>query len=177
MRKRFVTSSSGTQTSRSGRSRRKGLLFILVCALLSCDSSRIYDQNYDFEGRHWLASEEPAFEFKVDDTSTGYDLYTSVRNESTFPNANLYYEFTLTDSLGTVMEEKLLSQFLFDEKSGRPFGSTVLGDIFDHRFLILENYRFEQPGKYTLRYKHKMRADTLTGMLAIGLRVNRHTPR
>jgi gliding motility-associated lipoprotein GldH len=152
------------------------LLFILVCSLLSCDSSRIYDQNHDFDGRHWLASEEPAFEFEVTDTSTGYDLYTSVRNESTYPNANLYYEYLLTDSLGTVLEKKLLSQLLFDQKSGKPFGSTVLGDIFDHQFLILENYRFGQPGKYTVRYTHKMRTDTLKGILAVGLRVSRHTP-
>jgi gliding motility-associated lipoprotein GldH len=103
-------------------------------------------------------------------------LYTSVRNESTYLNANLYYEYVLTDSLGNVLEKKLLSQFLFDAKSGKPFGSTVLGDIFYHRFLILENYRFEKPGRYTMKYTHKMRTDTLQGILAIGLRVNRHMP-
>lgn len=156
----------------------KNLFFalLLVCSILSCDSSRIYDQNYDFDARRWFTAEEPEFEFMVNDTSTGYDLYTSVRNESTYPNANLYYEYTLTDSMGNVMEQKLVSQFLFDEKSGKPFGSTVLGDIFDHRFLILEDYRFKNPGMYTLRYKQKMRADTLSGVLAIGLRVSRHTP-
>lgn len=159
----------------------KNLLFaslsIIVCSLLSCDSSRIYDQNFDFEGRRWLATEEPTFDFMITDTSTGYDLYTSIRNESTYPNANLYYEYTLSDSLGNTLEKKLLSQLLFDEKSGRPFGSTVLGDIFDHRFLILENYRFEKPGQYTIRYSHKMRTDTLSGILAVGVRVNRHMPR
>src|SRR5690606_34743031 len=115
----------------------------LVCCLYSCDSSRIYDQNHDFEGRQWLASEEPSFEFTVTDTSTGYDLYTSIRNESTYPNANLYYEYTLMDSLSNVLEKKLLSQFLFEQTTGKPLGSTVLGDIFDHRFLILDNYRFD----------------------------------
>ncbi|HEY8512012.1 MAG TPA: gliding motility lipoprotein GldH [Cyclobacteriaceae bacterium] len=151
------------------------LLFILVCSLWSCDSTRIYDQNHDFEDRHWLSSEEPVFEFEVTDTSTGYDLFTSVRNESDYPNANLYYEYVLTDSLDNVLEKKLLSHFLFDQKSGKPFGSTVLGDIFDHQFLILENYRFEKPGRYSLKYTHKMRTDTLEGILAVGLRVSRHT--
>lgn len=175
MKNLFFASVSNSD-SRSGSVVRHGLLLTLVCSLLSCDSSRIYDQNFDFEGRQWLVTEEPAFEFEVADTSTGYDLYTSVRNESDYPNANLYYEYTLTDSLGNVLEKKLLSQFLFDEKSGKPFGSTVLGDIFDHSFLILENYRFEKPGRYTLRYTHKMRTDTLKGILAVGLRVNRHMP-
>jgi gliding motility-associated lipoprotein GldH len=151
-------------------------IFVLAASLWSCDSSRIYDQNYDFDGRQWLASEEPVFEFEVVDTSVGYDLYTSIRNESDYLNANLYYEYVLSDSLGNVLEKKLLSQFLFDHKSGKPFGSTVLGDIFDHRFLILENYRFEKPGRYSLKYSHKMRTDTLKGILAVGLRVNRHMP-
>lgn len=176
MKNHFFTSSSAPDVFHIGPIPRMGLFFILLSSLWACDSSRIYDQNYDFEGRRWPAADEPAFEFEVTDTSAGYDLYTSVRNESTYPNANLYYEYMLTDSLGNVLEKKLLSRFLFDEKSGKPFGSTVLGDIFDHRFLILENYRFEQPGRYTVRYMHKMRADTLSGILAVGLRVDRHMP-
>jgi gliding motility-associated lipoprotein GldH len=174
MKNLFFASLFNPDASRKGPSLGIGLFFIAVCMLGACDSSRIYDQNHDFDDRHWLVSEEPAFEFIVTDTATGYDLYTSVRNESDYPNANLYYEYVLTDSLGNVLEKKLLSKFLFDEKTGKPFGSTVLGDIFDHRFPILENYRFKKPGRYTLRYTHKMRTDTLKGILAVGLRVSRH---
>jgi gliding motility-associated lipoprotein GldH len=152
-------------------------LWVLVTAgILSCDSSRIYEQNIDFEGRYWITGQKPEFEFQIDETSAGYNLLANVRNETVYPNANLYFAYYLSDSTGRVLEQKLVSEFLFDRKSGKPFGNSVLGDIYDHRFLLLENYRFAQPGKYTVRYEQSMRADTLRGVLAVGLRVERHLP-
>lgn len=153
--------------------RLRWLGLLAICFLLSCDSSRLYDQNFDFEDRYWVTGVKPEFEFQIDEPSIAYDLFANVRNETTYPNANLYFTYSLTDSTGKVLEEKLISEFLFDEKSGKPFGNTVLGDIYDHRFPLLENYRFEQPGKYKVRYDQSMRTDTLRGVLAIGLRVDR----
>lgn len=150
---------------------------LLICCLLACDSSRIYDQNFDFENRYWTTDVKPEFEFKIEEINAGYDLFASVRNETSYPNANLYFTYSLMDSTGKVLEEKLVSEDLFDRKSGKPFGNTVLGDIYDHRLLLLENYRFQQPGKYKLRYDQSMRTDTLQGVLAIGLRIDRHVPR
>lgn len=159
--------------------RRAGIrwyLVLLACFFASCDASRIYDQNFDFESRSWPTAVRPEFEFYIDETSIGYDLFANVRNATSYPNANLYFTYSLTDSTGKVLEEKLVSEFLFDRKSGKPFGNTVLGDIYDHRFPLLKNYRFNQPGKYTLRYDHSMRTDTLRGVLAVGLRVDKHLP-
>ena len=151
-------------------------LLVTILFVLSCDSSRIYDQNFDFEDRYWLAGEKPEFEFQIDEPNTGYDLFASIRNETTYPNANLYFTYVLMDSTGKVLEEKLVSEFLFDRKSGKPFGNSVLGDIYDHRFPLLENYRFQQPGNYEVQFEQSMRADTLRGVLAVGLRVDRHLP-
>lgn len=152
------------------------IALLVSCFLFSCDSSRVYDQNFDFEDRYWLSGAKPEFEFQIDEVNAGYDLSANIRNETTYPNANLYFTFFLMDSTGKVMEEKLISEFLFDEKSGKPFGSSVLGDIYDHRLPILENYRFSQPGKYKVSYDQSMRTDTLRGVLAIGLRVDKHVP-
>jgi len=164
-------------SNRTGqRSRLRRLCLLSICFLLSCDSSRIYDQNFDFEDRYWVTGVKPEFEFQIDEPNTGYDLFANVRNETTYPNANLYFTYFLMDSTGKVLEEKLISEFLFDRKSGKPFGNSVLGDIYDHRFPLLLNYKFQQPGKYKVQYDHSMRTDTLQGVLSVGLRVDRHQP-
>ena len=143
-----------------------GALFVT-----SCDTRRVYEKNQDFAHRYWLAADRPQFEFEIQDPSLKYNIYINVRTESNFPNANLYYIYTLTDSTGKELEEKLVSEFLFDKKTGKPLGSSGLGDIYDHRFLLLPDYSFSHPGKYRIHYEQFMRTDTLRGILAIGLRV------
>jgi gliding motility-associated lipoprotein GldH len=60
---------------------------------------------------------------------------------------------------------------LFDQKTGRPNGSSGLGDLFDHRISLLSNYHFERPGAYTVSLEQFNRRDTLQGVLAVGVRV------
>jgi len=156
----------------------KRLSFIAGCLLffVSCDSKRIYEQNFDFEQRYWTVAEQPEFEFTIDDVTTKYNLYVNVRNEISYPNANLYFTYYLTDTTGKVLDQKLVTEFLFDRKTGKPFGKSVLGDIYDHQLQVQKGYVFEKPGKYMMRYEQFMRTDTLSGILGIGLRVERSEP-
>lgn len=147
----------------------RGLLLVLV--LISCDTSRVYEKNIDLTERYWVADNLPEFEFQIDNAGSGFNLFINIRNEPSYPNANLYFKYYLADSTGKILESKLLSEFLFDAKTGKPFGNSVLGDIYDHRFPLLTNYTFSQPGKYFMRYEQFMRADTLRGIMAVGLRV------
>jgi gliding motility-associated lipoprotein GldH len=80
------------------------------------------------------------------------------------------------DTLGNVFEKKLVSEFLFDKKTGKPFGNSVLGDIYDHRIPILKKYVFKNPGRYVMRYEHFMRTDSLAGILGVGLRIEKSNP-
>lgn len=139
----------------------------------SCDPGRVYEKNIDFEKRFWAITEQPQFEFVIDDPAAKYNLYVNLRNEVSYPNANLYFTYYLTDTTGKVLEKKLVSELLFDQKTGKPLGESGLGDIYDHQVLLQRGYRFERPGKYIMRYEQFMRTDTLNGMLAVGLRVER----
>jgi gliding motility-associated lipoprotein GldH len=152
---------------------RRLLFFTVILLFSACDPDRVYEKNVDFDERFWALTEHPQFEFVINDENTPYNLYINVRNEESYPNANLYFTYYLTDSLGNILNQELLTEFLFDKKTGRPFGSSVLGDIYNHRFPILEDYRFESPGKYNIRLEHFMRTDSLQGILGVGLRVER----
>ena len=145
----------------------------LMLMLAACDSTRIYEVNKDFPDPEWIVSDKPSFEFKIDNTDLKYNLFVNVRNEISYPKANLYFTYYLMDSAGTVLEKDLITKFLFDKKTGEPEGSSVLGDIYDHQFLLLKDFQFQYPGKYTVQYEQFMRMDTLDGVLALGLRVEK----
>jgi gliding motility-associated lipoprotein GldH len=74
------------------------------------------------------------------------------------------------------MKRALMTEYLFDAKTGKPFGKSGIGDLYDHRFLLLKNYQFKSKGKYRMKFEQFMRTDTLPGILAVGLRVERSRP-
>jgi gliding motility-associated lipoprotein GldH len=150
----------------------------LICVMLAmfvggCDDSRIYEVNHDFEQRIWLVADKPDFEFEITNTTDKYNLYCNVRNSVAFPYSRLFVKYSLEDSTGKALEGKMLPAFLFDQHTGKPQGSSGLGDIYDQRFPIVTNYQFSAAGKYRVRFEQFMRKDTLEGVLAIGLRVER----
>lgn len=152
------------------------VLLALTIILISCETNRIYETNHDFEDRTWKINEAQEFEFRIDDPEKKYNLYYNVRNSLDYPYSRIFVTYHLQDSLGNELQSKLDTQDLFDQKTGVPFGSSSLGDIYDHRFLLLKDYEFKLPGKYKLKLEQYTRQDTLKGVLAIGVRVETTQP-
>ena len=147
---------------------------LIALALLSaCDDKRVYEKYVDFDNHQWIVHEQPEFEFEITDTVQRYNVYCDLRNAESYPFSDFRFTYTLTDTLGAVLEKRLVTEYLFDKKTGKPFGSSGLGDIYDHRFLLLQNYPFPGKGRFTLRFEQFMRADTLAGIMAVGARVER----
>ena len=147
------------------------LLFFLM--LGACDNSRVFEENADFTTRQWIITDHPAFIVEVEDITRPYTIKANFRNSLAYPKANLYYQVILLDSTGKEVEKKLVNNFLFDEKTGAPLGSSGLGDIFDHQFPVMENYHFPYAGSYTFQLSQYMRMDTLPGMLSTGIRIEK----
>lgn len=147
----------------------------LLCAALlaACHNDRVFERNEDLNDRVWSVDNKPAFDFVIEDTTIKYNLYCNIRNEVSYPKANLYFTYYLKDSTGVQLEKKLITEFLFDKKTGKPFGKSGLGDIYDHQILILKNYKFKRISQYTVSFEQFMRADTLQGIIAVGLRVEK----
>lgn len=149
---------------------------IIAVFLLSCDGDRVFDKNVDFDSRAWVVNENPVFEFTITDTLQSYDLSCNLRNSLTYPYARIFITWYLRDSTDAVLEKKLVSNLLFDDKTGEPFGNSGLGDIYDHTIPLKSNYRFPYAGKFSVSFEQYMRTDTLAGILAVGLRVARTAP-
>jgi gliding motility-associated lipoprotein GldH len=151
------------------------ILFALAYCISACDDSRVFEKNVDFDERFWLVNNTPEFEFEITDTSTNYNLYCNIRNSLSFPFSQMYLDYTLTDSTGAPVQKKMIEAYLF-EKSGKPQGNSGLGDIYDQRIPLLQNFHFANPGLYKVRFEQKMRTDSLQGVLAVGLRVEKFVP-
>ncbi len=149
--------------------------FLIVIALLAsgCEKERIFQKNIDMDEPGWLVSSRPSFDFMITDINQKYNLYCNIRNEVSYPKANIYLTYYISDSTGMELKRRLVSQFLFDEKTGKPHGSSALGDIYDHQILIEKDYSFKSPAKYTITFEQFMRTDTLSGILAVGLLVEK----
>lgn len=148
-------------------------LTIIITVFISCDEQRVYEKNTDFDSRYWLVNEKPAFDFEIGDSLDTYNLYCNVRNSLDYPFARIFITYHLQDSTGMLLEKQMVGQLLFDEKTGEPFGESGLGDLYDHRILLKQNFKFPRTGKYTVSFEQFMRSDTLTGILAVGLRIER----
>lgn len=153
------------------------LLAVTIAALLwACDDNRVYEDIKDFDQRQWNVSEKPSFEFVVDDVNAKYNLYSDIRNSVSYPYSRFFYTYYLQDSSGLELQKKLMTQFLFDAKTGKPFGKSGIGDLYDHRFLLLKDFKFKEKGTYRVVFEQFVRMETLPGLVAVGLRVEKSLP-
>src|SRR5258706_10376528 len=115
---------------------------ILICVLAACDNTRVYEDYKEFNSKRWLISDTAVFDFQISDTTKKYNLKFNIRNSLEYPYARLFVNYKLTDPTRKTLSSKMLSGYLFDQKTGKPFGSSGLGDIYDNQFSLLENHSF-----------------------------------
>jgi gliding motility-associated lipoprotein GldH len=152
------------------------LALVTASVLVACDENRVYEKNIDFDERFWAVQDSAEFEFHIPNNSIEYNLYCDVRNSVSYEWSRLFIHYYLMDSTGKVLENKLAELMLFDPKTGKPFGSSGLGDIYDHRLQVIKNFKFPYSGKFRMKFKQEMRKDSLDGILAVGLRVEKVNP-
>lgn len=141
--------------------------------LSGCDQSRVYELDHDLHGHFWGAKEIPVFEFAITDSTQLYNIFYRVRNSSDYPYARIFVKYNLVDPASKELQSKLVSNYLFDQKSGVPLGSSGIGDKFDHQFLIIDRKKFNTVGKFKVTLEQFMRTDTLSGVESIGIRVEK----
>jgi len=144
------------------------LLTLIVC---SCDPNQIYETNHDFKKQIWSADSTRKFDFHINDQTKRYNIYFNIRNTSKYPYQNIFFHYSLTDSLHNSLKQELIDKLLFNPQTGKPLGNSGIGDIYSHQFILLEGFAFPYPGDYELEFKQMMRLDTLNDVVSIGARV------
>lgn len=152
----------------------KGLPFWVLTVtfflVFGCDRQRVFEGKMDFSDGYWVFNNPAEFEFEILDTDREYNLLLNIRNTAKYQYQNIYLQYYLEDSTGRLLSKELKNIQLFNQITGVPLGKG-LGDLFDVERTFLENYSFDNPGKYQLRIDQFMRQDSLPEILSVGLRV------
>jgi gliding motility-associated lipoprotein GldH len=143
----------------------------ILILLFSCDSKRVFEDNVEFRERNWKINEPVQFDFKINDSTKKYNVLMNIRNSLDYPYARIFVNYDLLNKDSISLSKKMVAEFLFDQKTGKPFGTSGIGDIYDHQFSILKNYSFQKGGIYRMTLNQFMRMDTIPGILAVGVRV------
>lgn len=153
------------------------LILLALPFLYACDENRVFEQNKDIKNHTWHKDSTLHFNVEITDADLPYHIYYNVRNSVSYPAQNIYLNIEIQDSTGRSLSSDLNNIELFDPKTGKPYGDG-LGDIFDHRIRVLENFQFPYAGPYQIDVQHRMRDkimvdNGLPHILSVGIRVEK----
>lgn len=145
------------------------LWLVLLCA--ACDDNLVaYESTSMDEG--WSRMDTVNLSITPPDSTDAYNLFLNLRNDTSYPYANLWIITELVHPEGKVITDTL------EYRMARPDG-TFLGtrrnNIVENKLWYKEDFRFRESGTYELRLRHAMRkqgrAEPLTklnGVLNVG---------
>jgi len=145
-------------------------LILITFLTFSCDKNKVYENTTDFKNAFWLADSLKTFNFLIPDNNIGYTINLSVRNGIKYPHSNIYIQYQICDSLGGVLDEELRNFQLFNAKLGYPLGNGS-GNIFEHQFGLLIDYKFPYTGPFIIKFRQYMRYDSLPQVYSVGVRI------
>lgn len=146
-----------------------GIIFLVaLLALTACDDQVVFEENKKIEDAVWKASQPVHFEFDMKDTVTLHNFYVNLRNGENYPYSNLYF-FVEMEFPNAKKSIDTVNCYLADP-AGKWLG-TGLGDIYDNRFLYLQNKQFPLAGRYKIDIYQAMRVNDLPGIHDVGFRL------
>jgi len=146
------------------------LFFLVVASFVACDRNRVFESYRGINRKGWNKDSVLTFNFNIEDTVSGHNLYIDLRNKGNYPNSNIWLFLSVSSPYGNSFSDTV--EFTLATPSGRWTGSGI-GDLFDNQFVYKSNVYFPQKGEYTFTIRHGMREDILKGIRDVGVRVEK----
>lgn len=146
------------------------LLLMAVTLLIACDHKMVFEAYRKIDGSGWNKDSIIIFNFNIEDTINGHNLYINIRNKGNYPNSNIWLFLSINSPEGTNLTDTV--EFTLAEPSGKWRGSG-LGDLFDNQFAYRSNVFFPYKGEYIFSIQQGMRNNVLKGIRDVGFRVER----
>lgn len=161
-----------TPTDANARFGLAKMLFALTLLLLfsSCDSRKVFEQNFTIENDSWNSSDFKRFTFSIQDTSAPYNFYINLRNSTEYPWSNLFL------FIRTVLPDNTGASDTLDLMLANPDGMWLgsgIGKYRDSQVLIMNDFKFPEPGEYAFEIEHGMRDVDISGISSVGIRVEK----
>ena len=145
---------------------------MLLCA--GCSENVVFQSDQEVPGGTWARTWKPTFEFDINDTLTGHDVYLDIRHTGEYPFSNLYTFVSLKGPDGRVSTDTV--ECTLADPEGRWYGKGtgfVFSDRHEANVLYMFRKRFPRKGRYAFTLEQAMRTETLNGVLDIGVSVER----
>jgi gliding motility-associated lipoprotein GldH len=151
----------------------KVILYLLVTFgffIVSCNPSKVFEQNERIVGAKWNKNSKILFNYQVLDTVSPCNLYINIRHIGLYQYSNLYL-FVYTKAPNGKQMKDTVEVILADNK-GKWKGKGI-GDLSDIRVVYKKNICFGLSGKYQFEIQQAMRDETLESITDVGLRIEK----
>ena len=152
------------------------LFFLLALAIMSCDSSQVFDQ-YKTVSNAWHKDDVVNFSINPPDSINSYNLFINVRNTNSYKYNNLFLIVQMNFPHGKSITDTL--EYKMAKPSGELLG-TGLTSIKENKLWYKEHVVFKESGTYQLNIKHAMRKigkvqglNELEGVTDVGFRIEK----
>ncbi len=142
--------------------------------MLSCDPDRVYEENVLIPEHKWNRNNLLQFQVNITDTISSFNLNVNIRNGGNYSYRNLFLFINTYAPTGEWVRDTV-NCILANEK-GKWLGSGI-GDIYDIQITYKKNVRFPYPGIYSFTFEQAMRAEELSHVYDIGLRIEKTKPK
>lgn len=148
------------------------VLVVTVYGAISCSRQPVYNEFKQVDPDGWSADSSSVFQVNMEDTSGTYNLTLHIRHTSAYPYQNLWL-FVEQLSPDSQLVRDTISCILADH-AGKWLG-TGTGSVYLFSAPLKKQYSFGQQGIYRYTVVHGMRDEILSGIQAVGLKLeNQH---
>ncbi len=151
----------------------RNLAVMSVAALVmqGCVKNDAYEKNVDIPRFAWDYNFKPAYRIEITDTQSVYNIYVTMRRNLSYRFSNIWLKVECTRPDNTQDTSRLV-EIPLEEPGGKPLGRGV-GDVYEHRMIVRSNAMFPQKGFYEFRLEQNMRENPLTGIMSVGIRIEK----
>lgn len=150
------------------------IIFILSFVFISCNSNSVFD-SYKTVPNKWDKDSIISFKMNPPDSINSYNLFVTLRNDSSYKFSNLFLIVGINFPNGKVIKDTL--EYQMAEPNGTFLG-TGFSDIKENKLWYKENVVFSESGVYIVSIQHAMRENgkvngvkELEGITDVGFRI------
>lgn len=141
-------------------------MVLLAVGISSCSDDRVFEEFKALPTQNWGIEDSLQFDLSNIQLQDNQSLIAFRFNEE-YSFSNCYVRILSKDSLGAIIENKLINVPLFDSKTGEP-----LGDGFGSTYAFYDSLPFPLPqNTKTVTLLQYMRQNQLPGIEAVGLKI------
>lgn len=148
-------------------------IIVITCflGLFSCKQEEVFFQEYQTIPKDgWAHNDTISFEFDSQDSLTKYDFNLTLRNQTSYPYANIYL-FVYTEFPNGKSALDTLA-FMLADPSGKWYGETS-GTLVESK-ITYKRTRIPYKGHYKMNVIQAMREEIIHDIEDVGLKIVKH---